>query len=583
MEKQSQSEWLQQVLSEYIIMTRDGVTTQGEQSSDEVLTQEQEDSKPPAAQRSSSPNENSSSCTNRFSPCDSDEISQNTGSSLSLDENTLQSLEEAIMLLPPEETQHYFKVKKERPELIEKESNPLWYLKSEQFNTWKAAKKLAYYWHQRFHLFGERATLPMNQTGEGALNKKDLLLLKTGFIAFAPPDKDGRTIIINDASKRSRKKKELDSITRVYFYIHHIAMQNPATIRKGFVVILLLSKAVLDIGGRHMSERTEMAVNAFAFHNHSLHLVGRNDTPMQSVLDEAIPFLFSAFPRNKSRKFFHKRSMGNERLLKILEEEHGIYRRSVPTSLGGDLTDDKFDLWRERRIRIEWELPLGVLGSKEDDGAGVKRFSELTEAERKERKRRYGILHSRRKRKRDKMEQQVLEDQIQHLNEEKSKQNEESRRLRKLLQDAHKQIAFHSERNMEKSRKELHQYSSAVPAMSTRQGMLASPNMVMSPQDTVTWYNHQTPASVGAGPVWNTVVPSTLPAQHSIDWRANQSRIVQSRGTIASDPMLLLLAQQQQQIQNLEAKLAACGQSKKDTSLDVKKRRRNDDLFDPFV
>ena len=370
---------------------------------------------------------------------------QDSKSFNSLDVNALQSLEEAIMLLPEEERHHYCKVKKEKPELIEKESNPWWYLKFEKFNMWTAAKKLTCYWYHRFKIFGDRAMLPMNQTGEGTLNKTDIQLLKTGFYAFPPPDKGGRTIIISDSSRRARKK-DSETVMRVSFYLSYVLLQNPLTCTEGFVVICLLSKSTFDTASRTFSERQKMGEKCFPCVTYSVHAICKDEMALlQPLLDKAIQFCFDSLPRNKNRKYFHKRSNGSASMLQILEQEHGISPHSVPECIGGKFTHDNFCHWRERQIRIEWDLPLGVLAQEGDERElpKVRPTCELTVAERKERKRRLNILHARRRRRRDRFDANFLNGQIENLEKEKAGHQLEYARLQRLLHEAEKTVRLH--------------------------------------------------------------------------------------------------------------------------------------------
>jgi len=367
----------------------------------------------------------------------------------SLDKTALLALEEAIMLLPEEERVDYCRAKAEVPLIVQRESNPVWFLKFEKFNTWNAAKRLAYYWQERCNRFKERAFLPMNQTGEGALNKADVSLLKTGYTAFLPEDNDGRVVIVGDASRR--KKRDNEAAMRLFFYWNQVVLQNPHTTTKGIVVIVLLTKASLDIFGRHAHDRHAVLLKAFPWKNHGLHIICKNDFPLRAFLEEAIPMIFSLFPRNKKRKYYH-RCGSEEELVEKFQKEYGLSKQSIPDCIGGDWSYEQFLHWRERQIRIEWELPLGVLAESADGFSGdqeqpqldIKPPKELTEEERKERKRRYNVLHSRRKRRRDRLETQILEKQVEELNQEKARHVQEYTRLQNLRKETEAEITRHN-------------------------------------------------------------------------------------------------------------------------------------------
>ena len=56
------------------------------------------------------------------------------------------------------------------------------------------------YWKYRKELFGERWLLPMTQTGKGALNSRDIALLRTGYLHFLPVP-NSAPIVIADISR----------------------------------------------------------------------------------------------------------------------------------------------------------------------------------------------------------------------------------------------------------------------------------------------------------------------------------------------------------------------------------------------
>mmetsp|Transcript_10100 Transcript_10100/g.20854 ORF Transcript_10100/g.20854 Transcript_10100/m.20854 type:complete len:855 (-) Transcript_10100:41-2605(-) len=353
----------------------------------------------------------------------------------SLEEGSIKALEEAIMLLPHEEKAAYCEAKKVAPHVVQKDSNPLWYLKFEKFNTWDAAKRLAFYWRARCEAFQERAFLPMNQTGEGALFKKDVALFITGYHAFLPPDKDGRTVIFVDASRRSKFRKDVDAAMRVTFYFNHVLMQNEVTVEKGTVTIILVSRSSRDLVARHAFKRMDMGNKAFPCGVHALHIIPKLQKS-RSLFDEAVPFYFRCFPRTKANQHVYSCKDKNETLQELMK--HGLSREGLPECVGGIWSYDRFPIWQELQLRMEWGLPLGQLDYAHYDHVKyeAKPFSELTPEEKTERKRCFNVLHSRRKRQRDREEAENLERQAEELREEQDEIMQENERLNKLLSRA---------------------------------------------------------------------------------------------------------------------------------------------------
>lgn len=71
------------------------------------------------------------------------------------------------------------------PYVVNTESRISEFLRKEGGDPMRAAKRIALYWKVRKQWFGEDRWLrPMNQTGTGCLNREDISLLRTGFLAF---------------------------------------------------------------------------------------------------------------------------------------------------------------------------------------------------------------------------------------------------------------------------------------------------------------------------------------------------------------------------------------------------------------
>lgn len=66
------------------------------------------------------------------------------------------------------------------PEIVECESKFMDFLRCENMDPFKAAKRVAAYWKCRKILFAERWLLPMNQTGTGTLSMEDIEILRMG-------------------------------------------------------------------------------------------------------------------------------------------------------------------------------------------------------------------------------------------------------------------------------------------------------------------------------------------------------------------------------------------------------------------
>eukprot|EP00523_Entomoneis_sp_CCMP467_P005925 CAMPEP_0168733240 /NCGR_PEP_ID=MMETSP0724-20121128/8191_1 /TAXON_ID=265536 /ORGANISM="Amphiprora sp., Strain CCMP467" /LENGTH=883 /DNA_ID=CAMNT_0008780297 /DNA_START=40 /DNA_END=2691 /DNA_ORIENTATION=- len=95
---------------------------------------------------------------------------------------------------PVDQTQAYRQAQRRCPQLIRDESDPLLFVRRCSYNVVAAAHRLCRYWTERLQAFGpDRAFLPLDLTGDGALNETDILSLHAGFPALLLPPAVGTT------------------------------------------------------------------------------------------------------------------------------------------------------------------------------------------------------------------------------------------------------------------------------------------------------------------------------------------------------------------------------------------------------
>ena len=93
-------------------------------------------------------------------------------------------IENAIEAMDSNEKAAYLRALKVAPHLVDHEAPPSWFLQFERYDAWAAAKRWVSYWEQRSEIFGERAFLPMSQSGYGTLSPKDVEVLRTGYLVM---------------------------------------------------------------------------------------------------------------------------------------------------------------------------------------------------------------------------------------------------------------------------------------------------------------------------------------------------------------------------------------------------------------
>ena len=124
------------------------------------------------------------------------------------------------------------------PALIKAESDPIKFLRSEDFNPWTSAMTFVKYWEYRKRFFGSRWLLPMNDTGAGSLDQDDIKLLRKGWLTFVAPrdSSQGRFLLVDhgrigDHTHQSR--------LRVVFYLCSVPSDIPAQ-TVGMTVVRLI-------------------------------------------------------------------------------------------------------------------------------------------------------------------------------------------------------------------------------------------------------------------------------------------------------------------------------------------------------
>jgi hypothetical protein len=104
-------------------------------------------------------------------------------------------MQESLEMIPPEEKVAYLRALDLCPDLVRDESNPDRFLRYAQYDVWAAARRLVKYWDLRHRVYGDRAFLPMDLTGDGCLTMQEVQLLRIGSSMLPPKDKMGRTIV----------------------------------------------------------------------------------------------------------------------------------------------------------------------------------------------------------------------------------------------------------------------------------------------------------------------------------------------------------------------------------------------------
>lgn len=151
----------------------------------------------------------------------------------------LDAFAKALREIPQSEKSSFLEALESAPDLLHRETHPRIFLQFEANDPLAAARRFVSHWQTRQRLFGDRAFLPMNTTGDGALSSDDIELLSSTYITLLEKDNVGRDVIfytpeLAGAESTERLKCGFYTLTRI--------MQNEKTVENGAVVIALLGQ-----------------------------------------------------------------------------------------------------------------------------------------------------------------------------------------------------------------------------------------------------------------------------------------------------------------------------------------------------
>jgi hypothetical protein len=150
--------------------------------------------------------------------------------------NGTRMLRDAVLAIPDAEKVAYLEALEIAPLMVERESDPVAFLRCEHYDAWAAAQHLVAYWEVRKKIFGaERAFLPMTQSGAMANGREHL---EKALTMILPDDDCDRSVLYVDRIRTIKAIAPRDAVLRCFFYMIHVLCQRENTQRRGFVMVL---------------------------------------------------------------------------------------------------------------------------------------------------------------------------------------------------------------------------------------------------------------------------------------------------------------------------------------------------------
>lgn len=167
-----------------------------------------------------------------------------SGETEEMHKKALIEFESTLNMFPSEMKQEYQEAKNICPLLTEKESDPISFLRRENFNALAAVLRFVMYWRTRKEQFAERFSHTMTLGPEGALKDEEIELFATGYLTLLPPDAEGSPVIFFD-SERQSSLPPVKTFVRHLFYLSQAASANPSAQKQGLVYIFVANEELL--------------------------------------------------------------------------------------------------------------------------------------------------------------------------------------------------------------------------------------------------------------------------------------------------------------------------------------------------
>jgi hypothetical protein len=319
------------------------------------------------------------------------------------------------------------------PEVVANESDLLSFARVENFDCPAAARRLLLYWTMRNALFGERAHLPMTQSGYGALTKEDIVVLSSGNVALLPNDSFGRSVLVSDRNRMlDRSDNMLLARMRSIFYLLSTLSEEEINLKEGIVWLdVIVSPRLKDVSVPEV-ERTVQVMKALPIKVKAVHLiVCPPKTRKQHHIENAVAIAIDTLRASFGKKL-NVHSGGSTKEIAEMLKSFGLLENQLPSVMGGKWKYEEFAKWQ--RVRSQLELTSQQFG--DTSIRGTKEASTLSTSEKKERKRMLNVIHSRQKRERRRAEEDTLQKQCNDLEQKNSILRTENSRLEAILAEA---------------------------------------------------------------------------------------------------------------------------------------------------
>lgn len=250
-------------------------------------------------------------------------------------------LSQALNVIAPEDKAAYLEAATKVPGLVQKESNFVSFFRCDRGDSDNACRRLIAYWQMRCEIFQERAFLPLNLLGNGALTSDEVDLLQQGSVVLLPADSAKRSVVFLDYSKCPEIcKKNRNVWMRLIFYLLHLVSESEKAQSEGFIVLCrAINVTAADLPLESVLALSDLMLNSFHAQAKRIHVI----VPPRTVTTNS--FMSGVLKRLGS-------SLGGKVVFHLLDEEtatrdqlhsYGLIKEGLPTCFGGTWSHELFE------------------------------------------------------------------------------------------------------------------------------------------------------------------------------------------------------------------------------------------------
>jgi len=351
-----------------------------------------------------------------------------------------EAFEEALALIPYAEKSAYLEARRRCPRLTETESDVMHFLRRDKYDAAAAVNRLLRYWGLRHEVFGQRAFLPMTQTGQGALTREDVVILRSGVVALLPKDIEGRSVVMEDRNRILDDNLEAQNAKlRSLFYVFSLLSDDKKCREDGFIWLgAVITPRVTEIW-KEFANKTLKILDCFPIRLMAAHLlVCPPKHGKRRKIDDIISFTVKTFEEQYGRRVILNTG---EKATDLATKLHQFDLRedSIPAVLGGSWAYEQWITFLRQRCQEERALSTGggAAGTKRVDvAAHALDAKPLSEAERKDHKRKLNTIYSRQKRERQQAEVDRMQERCKDIEATNRTLKTDNCRLEQLLEQA---------------------------------------------------------------------------------------------------------------------------------------------------